>query len=173
MRILLDRIEAEPTRWEETVEIPAADLDESELLELGQISWQGGVWKEKPGFRLEAQLSYNQKIACVRCLTPVAQTVDSKVNLMILAEDSPPDLDELELSADDLDVVYLEGVELDTDPILREQLQLNIPMRLLCDDDCQGLCPVCGTNRNLEPCDCETMPVDPRWQILRGLKQDE
>lgn len=173
MRFLLDRIEAEPTRWEETVEIPAADLDESELLELGQISWQGGVWRDRPRFRLEAHLSYNQKIPCARCLTPVAQAVDSKVNLMIFAEGFPSDLDELELAAGDLDVVYLEGVELDTDTILREQLQLNIPMRLLCDDDCQGLCPVCGTNRNLEPCDCETVPLDPRWQVLRGLKQDK
>ena len=173
MRILLDRIEAEPTQWQEAVDIPPAELDEHDLLELGQISWQGRVWKGKPGYRLEARLSYWQKIACVRCLTAVEQAVDSEVKLVILTEDSSPDVDEVELTADDLDVLYLKGVELDTDPILREQLQLNIPMRLLCDEECQGLCPNCGTNRNLDSCDCETTPMDPRWQVLRGLKQEE
>ncbi|MGB6974060.1 MAG: DUF177 domain-containing protein [Terracidiphilus sp.] len=44
-----------------------------------------------------------------------------------------------------------------------------MPARTLCKADCKGLCPRCGKNRNVEPCDCAEGESDPRWQALEDL----
>jgi len=46
---------------------------------------------------------------------------------------------------------------------------LSIPMKLLCREDCQGICPGCGANLNQEACRCGEKPGDPRWEKLREL----
>jgi uncharacterized protein len=52
---------------------------------------------------------------------------------------------------------------------LREQVLLSLPARTLCQQDCKGLCPRCGENRNQTECSCEQGPSDPRWEALAGL----
>lgn len=172
MRILLEKIGAEPLQWQETVEVTAAELERTELLELGGISWSGRVWLDRPGYRLEASLAYEQTVLCDRCLSPIVQTVENDIALLVLPNAPQPTEDEIELSSDELEVLYLEGEEIDGRRILIEQLQLNVPMRAVCKDDCQGLCPQCGVNRNLEECSCKTEIADPRWEALRSLQKD-
>jgi uncharacterized protein len=54
------------------------------------------------------------------------------------------------------------------DPLVEEQVQLEVPLKALCRDDCRGLCPMCGADRNLAPCVCKP-PGDERWKSLRTL----
>jgi uncharacterized protein len=61
---------------------------------------------------------------------------------------------------------------IDLADVIREQLYLALPMKPLCREDCLGLCPVCGQNRNTTPCTCKTEWVDPRMDALRNLKKD-
>ena len=58
------------------------------------------------------------------------------------------------------------------DPFIEEQLQLELPMKALCREDCKGLCPQCGADRNAAPCDCAP-PSESRWQPLRSLLEHE
>jgi len=173
MKISLQKIGAEPLQWQEVETIPAARLERTELLDLGEISWSGQVGIDSPGFRLEGALSYEQTVACDRCLTPIVQPVAGTVRLLVVVSSPQPTAEEIELSTEDLEILFLEGDELDTDRILIEQLQLNIPMRAVCKEDCQGLCPECGVNRNLEGCGCEETTIDPRWEVLRDLKEQD
>lgn len=75
----------------------------------------------------------------------------------------------VELSGDDLDVYGYEGEEIDLTPLFREQIILAVPFAPLCSEECRGLCPQCGADRNQETCDCKP-PVDPRWAALQNLK---
>jgi uncharacterized protein len=52
---------------------------------------------------------------------------------------------------------------------LREAVLLEIPIKNLCAEDCRGLCPHCGVDRNRETCACEDAPVDQRWSALRNV----
>ena len=70
----------------------------------------------------------------------------------------------------DPDAFELEGDQLDLQPLVRELVLLDTPATPLCRPDCAGLCLTCGVNRNDTPCDCVTVPVDPRWEGLAGLK---
>lgn len=80
------------------------------------------------------------------------------------------DDDGLELAEDDLDVFPYEGDVVDLEPLIREQFILAVPFAPLCKDDCKGLCPMCGIDRNIDTCQCEK-PVDPRFAGLEALKK--
>lgn len=71
-------------------------------------------------------------------------------------------------AADD-DVIVLESnsVELDVSAQIRESIVLNHPIKMLCSEDCKGLCPHCGANLNTEACTCDQDIIDPRWAKLR------
>jgi uncharacterized protein len=86
---------------------------------------------------------------CSRCLEPAR--IDLNIPLIITyVEREPGDLAE----ADDPDVVYFESDTIDIAPEVRDELLLAVPLSPLCQESCPGLCPVCGGNRNLTPCDC-------------------
>ncbi len=171
MEIRLDQISDTPYRWDERCEIAAEVLERAQLLELGPISWQGRVERTPDGFVLSAELSYEQILECPRCLGRSSMPVQAGVDMLVRIGGAEPLAGEVELEEADLSVLTLEDEVLDTEPLLLEQIQLNIPMRRLCRDDCKGLCPTCGVDRNLESCDCETESVDPRWQGLAGLRE--
>jgi uncharacterized protein len=95
--------------------------------------------------------------ACSRCLAPVggeiAVHVDELFELHPLAG---------ETYALEIDIVDLE-------PMIRDALLLELPAKPLCRDDCAGLCPSCGIDRNAAVCECGTTELDPRWAALRSL----
>lgn len=171
MRIRLDQVKDEPFIWQETCEVPLEALDRPELVRLSPVVWRGQVTFADPGFYLKARLSYEQTLACNRCLKPTTQAIATDVDLLIVVEGPRPVTGEHELHERDLGVLYVTNEEMDTGPLLHEQLQLNIPMKPLCRPDCAGLCPVCGADLNLGPCGCREKPADPRWAALASLRE--
>lgn len=169
MEIRLDQIGDEPLRWQETRSISVESLQRTQLLELGDIGWGGEIVRTNFGFLLSARVGYTQTLECPRCLGPSPVEVEAEIELLIQPKSKEPVVAELELEEADLGVLHLKGEILDTDPILTEQIQLNMPMRQLCRQDCTGLCPQCGIDRNVESCDCEDVG-DPRWDALTALR---
>ncbi|HTQ81364.1 MAG TPA: DUF177 domain-containing protein [Thermoanaerobaculia bacterium] len=170
----MDQVREEPCNWNETERITLEELDRPELLAVGPVAWRGQVVYADPGFFLRGHLSYDQTVSCNRCLTPIHEPVSAEVELMILVErpagGGSHGGSEHELKEEDLGTLTLEGEILDTHPIILEQVQLNVPMKPLCRPDCQGLCPVCGIDRNTGSCSCEERTADTRWAPLAALK---
>lgn len=115
-------------------------------------------------------------VACSRCVGPVALELDEPLHVTFLpAHAMPSELDEdsagegVELAENDLDVYPYDGETVDLEPLIREQYVLAVPFAPLCREDCLGLCPQCGADKNHAPCACEK-PVDPRFAALEGLK---
>ncbi len=170
MRIWLDQVREEPYNWDETQSVSLESLERPELISLGPVRWRGQVVFADPGYYLKARLSYDQALSCNRCLKPIVEHMEPDIELMIEVNRPSAAGGEHELKEDDLGVMVIEEEILDTDPILIEQLQLNVPMKPLCREDCQGLCPVCGADRNEDGCTCGESKVDPRWATLAALK---
>jgi len=72
----------------------------------------------------------------------------------------------------DDDYVLISSYRFDVDPLVSEDIQLALPAKLLCDENCKGLCPNCGQNLNEAACICKT-PTDPRLDILKQLLDTE
>ena len=77
-----------------------------------------------------------------------------------------------EPSSDGEETYPLHGTQVDLAPLVRDAVLLGLPPAPLCHEGCQGLCPVCGANRNETPCGCETGSADPRWAALDALRDN-
>ena len=131
---------------------------------LGEITNEAGYMR----LTLEAKLNY--KGECARCLAPVEDTFCLSFERTVADEDTLTD-EQLEDNVDEY--VIIEDGKLDLDEELREALILGFPMRLLCEQDCPGLCPKCGKPRREGDCNCPTKEIDPRLAVLATLLNNE
>ena len=173
MRVRLDPIRTEPFVWEERLTLAPALLERPELQEISEVVCEGRIEPVDTGWVLRARLRYEQVLACDRCLAPIRLDADERLEAMLVVEPPPRGeaAAERELGEDELGVVHLGGDQLDTEPLLIEQIQLAVPGHPLCRPDCRGLCPQCGADRNTEPCRCEERAADPRWAALAELRE--
>lgn len=103
---------------------------------------------------------------CGRCLEPCPDDREVEVAELFVdptrREEGEEDDPGYELIDD------LTAIDLTT--MVRDALLVDLPVRVLCDEDCRGLCPVCGANRNLGDCGHDQKPAaDPRWAVLAEL----
>jgi uncharacterized protein len=105
---------------------------------------------------------------CDRCLKPLSVPVERSFELLYM----PPLKagEEKELGEEDLSIGFYQGETIDLDDLVREQIELTLPMARLCGEECAGLCPDCGANLNDYQCDCRKEQVDSRWTALTDLK---
>ena len=170
MIIRLEQLGDEPFEWQESLQLTPSELNESELDALDRADCHGQVRRTADGFFLSMTSAFEQTLTCARCLSPFKTTAPGKIDLLILVGQQEPSVDELELSSEDLGLLYVSDSVLDTRPLLLEQMHLGIPFRPLCREDCAGLCQTCGENLNQKAsCGCNPV-VDPRWAALQDLK---
>ncbi|WP_249730463.1 DUF177 domain-containing protein [Paenibacillus sp. J2TS4] len=106
------------------------------------------------------ELTLDVEMSCSRCLDPVRETLSIPFRELFAGSAELLPAEEV----DDAHIVTEDKVELT--PYLEEAVVLALPYAPLCGEECQGLCPVCGSNRNDNPCECKVERIDPR---LAGL----
>ena len=112
---------------------------------------------------LKGNLKGGLIIPCDRCAEDAFVSIDNFFKIV----EQPKREDSLDISF----VIYRDGeLYLDLAGLLWEQLILNIPAKVLCSEECKGLCPFCGTNLNKSQCRCKNNIGDPRLEILRKIK---
>jgi uncharacterized protein len=131
------------------------------------------IHKDKTRFRLEGTAKTELELPCSRCLEPFRMPVDAPFDLRYLPASDMSKDEEREVQDEDLETSYYRDDQIDLNELLREQFYLALPMKPLCREDCQGLCPQCGTNLNTGTCDCASEWVDPRLAALKNIKTRE
>lgn len=128
---------------------------------------------------IEYKLYINLKIEtdikanCDRCLETFTYTFSSSIDAEIIDESL------FEEENDDAfeDIIYYEDNVLDLEKLIKEHIAMNIPIKFVCDENCQGLCAKCGTNLKDNPCSCNDVQsyddIDPRLAKLKMLLQQE
>lgn len=99
---------------------------------------------------------------CVRCLQPVSTILEVKVRELYTTKEQDPNREQ---------TYPISGAQIDLGDMAREALVLELPLVPLCREDCAGLCPQCGLDRNEVSCSCENVNLDPRWAGLEGLSR--
>ena len=123
---------------------------------------------------VRGRLDSTIEVECARCLEPYPVALGQPLDLFYLPQaKGEPDAQEEEVELSDRDVVvgYYAGDQLDLAEVVREQILLGLPLKPLCREECLGLCPRCGRNRNSGPCGCppDEEPGDSRLEPLRKL----
>ena len=169
-------------------DIPAAALDvpAEDFTVEGPVHFEGDVERGSgESYQLRGRLQASLSMPCARCAEPFALPVDTEVDLRYVpaevekvgvrataATTDDDDDDGIELNDADPSIVPYDEPVIDLAHVAREQCYLALPMKPLCRPDCQGLCPHCGSNRNVGTCTCEERWEDPRLAGLKSLLKD-
>lgn len=144
------------------------DADFSEVQENGEslfpepVHISGAIRNTADVVYMDGLLTADLSTVCSRCACPVRKHLSVPMVHTFVTEVQNEDTD---------DFIILPDMVLDLDALAEEDLVLNLPSKVLCQDDCKGLCPTCGKNLNDGPCDCKA-PVDPRLAGLLALLED-
>ena len=109
-------------------------------------------------------------VECDRCLQPVEAPVNADFALEYITGSEYESSGVVELTEAEMSLSVFDGEGIDVDEIVKEQIVLAVPTRMLCREDCKGICPECGTDRNTGECNCAINDIDPRWADLKNLK---
>lgn len=141
------------------------DLSQIELWGEGALSEAAAVHGEvcnRAGIvTLQYEVSFTLSAPCDRCLEPVKEEKKMAFSHILVREVPQEDPED--------EYIVCEGDGLDLEELVIADVILSMPAKLLCREDCKGLCPTCGINLNKESCGCDKKKVDPRLEALRAL----
>jgi uncharacterized protein len=120
--------------------------------------------------RLRGRLAAGLELQCARCLDPVKQDVKREFELLYRPLGVDAGRDEISVTDAEAEIGYYQGEGILLEDVLREQVLLALPLKMVCRDDCKGLCPQCGKNLNQEQCSCAAPVEDPRWDALKEIR---
>jgi uncharacterized protein len=106
---------------------------------------------------------------CDRCLESAATPIDADFDLSYRPAEMAASGEEVELDEGEAEMGFYEGDGVELAEVLREFVLLQLPMQIVCRQDCKGICPVCGGNRNVAVCNCRQELADDRWAALKNL----
>lgn len=147
-----------------------AEEEISVVSDLDTFSYQGvsyPIAESKP-FQLRLANVDNKKLkisgdtdvvlvlSCDRCLKEVPMTFDLRIERELSISDGQV------VSEDAEEIPFLDETELDVDRLIYDEILVNWPTKVLCQEDCKGLCPVCGQDLNERDCGCDRQVADPR-----------
>jgi uncharacterized protein len=167
-------------------EMEARKIRFDETFPPGEIDFQAdGIWQAGPlhalgtaellahtegELRIQGRFEVQMDAACDRCLGRAVFPLDTSFDLFYRPASFIAREEEVEIDEGEAELGFYQGGGMVLEDILREQILLVIPMQRVCREDCKGICPACGKNRNETPCDCKDDPAGNRWAALQGLK---
>jgi uncharacterized protein len=119
---------------------------------------------------LNGHVDTRAQVECDRCLQPDEIPVSADFELEYISGSEYETSAAVELTEAEMSVSVFDGKAIDVDEIVKEQILLAVPTRMLCREYCKGICPQCGTDLNADKCECITDDIDPRWAALKILK---
>ena len=122
------------------------------------------VNKGRSRVAMEGSVRMSVLIPCSRCLKDVAVPFD-------FTSEMEMDFEKIRsgLSEDIEEFSFLDGSSLDVDRFVRNELIVRLPAKVLCKEDCAGICPVCGQDLNEGECGCDRTPADLRMSAIRDI----
>jgi DUF177 domain-containing protein len=149
---------------------PAGVLDykTADFRQMGNLKIRGVAELVGTEIRFVGHLSAQVEASCDRCLGTVEIPVESDFDLIYRPMKTIARQEEVEVPASELEVGFYSGPGIELADVVTEQVNLAIPMKIVCRVNCQGLCPTCGINRNLEACQCAEASHESPFAALLG-----
>ena len=123
------------------------------------VKLQGKVENVAEIVTVKATASFSMDVDCCRCAEELTLDMEVPIEHILVTELQNEETDEF---------IIVEDMKLDIERLTLEDIYFAMPSKVLCDDDCKGLCSKCGANLNEGPCECKK-DIDPRFEALLGL----
>lgn len=145
-------------------------LSGGDTIQVDTVHLSGELSKDKDGVSFAGRIATSAQLPCSRCLEEYPLPLDLSFDLYYTTEPDGSAGTDSRIDDDMVTRVHYDGVRIDLQSLLSEQVYLALPLKPLCRPDCLGLCPRCGTNLNAGDCACaEYRTEDPRLQVLKSL----
>lgn len=136
------------------------------------INVNGKVSNTNKGLYLDVDVDFTILDNCARCLDEVEVPIEYSIKGFLVKEDFNED------EFEEHDAFIYDGQELKLVDIIEQTLDFNLPARILCNDDCKGLCQKCGANLNKQECSCNEIAndeeiIDPRFAKLKDIFKND
>lgn len=128
------------------------------------------VYRVDDGWHVAGEGDITVTTECSRCLKTAKMTLPVSFSVEVPSGGATESCDE-NLPAEGIIPRMTKDHQLDVTDRVREEIILAIPLKILCDPECPGLCPICGIDLNEATCDCEEDVLDPRLAELQKLKE--
>lgn len=147
--------------------------DAREIILVRPLNVELELIPEAGRIKLSGHLKGAVQVPCSRCLQDFVLDLNESIELTLLRPLPTDTPEEIDLRPEDLDTEFFDGVTIDVDFIVAEQIFLALPQKPLCHPDCQGLCSGCGAELNLESCRCEAKETVSVFDVLRSMKIEQ
>ena len=162
-------IPEEKTRWEWRVAARSFGEVKHPIDVKDDCRLEGWIYRAGANVYVDGETKVIVKLSCSRCLDKFELPLEIEVSSVFMPTDEQDNGTKDELDPEGIEAQGYEGDEINIFPAVLDQVSLSMPMRPLCDESCQGLCPVCGFNLNTGKCGCEVTDADPRFAALKEL----
>lgn len=169
MRVELASLERNGGKFAHDYQPGELELNEERVTLLTPPRVTGRIQQSDSKITVRGEVSAELQLECDRCLQSLAIPVLSTFEVEYVTPDIYRAGQAAELLDEDLSLSVFEGEAVDIDELVREQLLLALPAQVLCREECKGLCPECGGDRNLTDCKCQEAEIDPRWAGLKEI----
>ena len=166
MLITVEELLDHPVKFSETFAPGHLDYATEGLGQAAPLVIRGSANLLGDEIEVRGGLHTAMSFTCARCLEPAEQAVDVKFDLIYRPLETVRRGDEFAVPRGEEEIGFYREGSLMLEDVAREQVLLSLPIKTVCREECRGLCPRCGRNRNREECECNPVPVDPRWQKL-------
>ncbi len=175
MFLSIKEMEVRKVRFDETFQPGQIDFSDAGVAQAGPLHVTGvaELLANTDGeVRLRGDLTVTMGAECDRCLAAALFPVEAKLDLFYRPMSCIARDEEIEIDEGEAEIGFYEGEGIELEDILREQVLLLLPMQRVCREECKGICPTCGKNRNEAACECKPKASDDRWKALRDMVSD-
>ena len=123
------------------------------------IVFKGSITNISGNLRLEGLFKVYYKANCSRCLKPVTGEAEINISEDFIKSESE----------EDIDVYTFQGNYIELDRALYDNIILSLPVKLLCSEDCKGICQMCGKDLNEGQCNCKYTDINPKLEVLKNF----
>ncbi len=169
MRVELASLDRHGGKFAHNYQPGELELDEERVTLVTPPRVAGRIQPSDSKVTIRGEATAELQVECDRCLKPLVIPVSSAFEVEYVTPDIYKAGQAAELLDEDLSLSVFDGEVIDIDELVREQLLLALPVQTLCREECKGLCPECGGDRNLADCNCLEVEIDPRWAGLKEI----
>ena len=169
MRIELEKLEEAGGKFSQLYDANELQFDEDEVRVIERVDVRGQARRKNGEVELRGCLNTRVAVPCGRCLKQVELPLEVRFAERFVSEVSWRGEEQHELREEDLNLAVFDGEGIELEDLVKEEILLGVPGHVLCAEECKGLCPSCGLDRNFANCDCEAEQIDSRWDKLKEL----
>lgn len=149
--------------------VKVEELCIGEKLIKNDITFDIVLLKKGSEVTLTGTAGFTLTLQCSRCLENFTTQKQEDLSAHFVKRETYVSKQKEKLMESDITIENYDKDIIDLTQIIYDAINLAIPMKPLCKEDCKGLCPICGTNLNKETCNCQREKTDPRWEPLKKL----